>query len=148
MGFPVNRPQDIPRYMVIGLESSTPRPYHSVDGSASAGSKGLLGSSDAATEMTRLDFDSSDSVKSVNIVVDIGQGAHKFGAMVVVNAGDDITAADCLNNGYPEVNYLEGEGDINSDVPITTIHVLALASVGATAISVKGRIHVRGRSYV
>jgi len=139
----------LPRYQVIGTEGGTPRPFALVDGGASAGSKHLLGSADALVEQTRIDFDSADSVKTIVVHVALGQGSHACGAYVTLNAGDDVTAATRLNNGYPDVIYVPGGEtvEISSDVAITAAYVIGVGAVGATAGSVDARIYVEGRSH-
>lgn len=138
----------VPRYLVAGNVLGTPTPAVTVDGSLSAGSRRLLGSADALTEMVRLDFSSLDTVRELNVMVELGQAAHAFAARVVVNAGDDVEAALALNSGVGAVHALPGDPlSLTSDVAITTLHVIGVPAVGATATSVKGRIFVEGRSY-
>lgn len=139
----------LPRYQVIGTEAGTPRPFVVVDGGASAGSKHLLGSADALVEQTRIDFDSTDEVKTVVITVQAGQGSHACGAYVTLNAGDDVTAATRLNTAYPDIVFIPaGETvEISADVSIITAHVIGVGAVGATAGTVDARIYVEGRSH-
>lgn len=137
------------RYQVTGLEASTVRPFVLVDGGASAGSKHLLGSADAITEQTRIDFDSADVVKTLVVTVAEGQGSHGFGALLTINAGDDVQAATRLNAGAPDCIYVPGgeTAEISADVAITSVHVIGIGDVGATAGTVDGRIYVGGRSH-
>ena len=137
------------RYQITGTEGGAPRPFVLVDGGASAGSKNLLGSADALTEQTRIDFDSADVVKSMVVTVSLGQGSHGCGAWVTLNPGDDAEAASRLNNGYPDVVFVPGgeSVEISSDVAITTAYVIGIGVVGATAASVDARIYVEGRSH-
>ena len=137
------------RYQITGTEGGAPRPFVLVDGGASAGSKNLLGSADALTEQTRIDFDSADVVKSMVVTVSLGQGSHGCGAWVTINPGDDVAAATRLNSGYPDVVFVPGgeSVEISSDVAITAAYVIGIGDVGATAASVDARIYVEGRSH-
>lgn len=137
------------RYQITGTEGGTPRPFVLVDGGASAGSKNLLGSADALTEQTCIDFDSADVVKSLVVTVSLGQNSHGCGALVTINPGDDVAAATRLNSGYPDVVFVPGgeSVEISSDVAITTAYVIGIGAVGATAASVDARIYVEGRSH-
>lgn len=139
----------LPRYQVIGTEAGTPRPFVLVDGGASAGAKHLLGSADALVEQTRIDFDSTDIVKTVVVTVQLGQGSHACGAYVTLNAGDDVAAAARLNSGYPDVVFVPGgeSVEISADVSITSAHVIGVGAVGATAGTVDARVYVEGRSH-
>lgn len=145
MGMPVTDTAQ-PRGMRTGNVSAAPTPFVTVNGAASAGSKHLLGSSDALTEQVRIDFNLADAVKTLVIRPELGQGSHIFGALVTINPGDDVLAATRLIAGYPEAIYVSpGEAlEISSSVAITSVYVIAVGAVGATAASVAGRIYVEG----
>jgi len=139
----------LPRYQVTGTETGVPRPFVLVDGGASAGAKHLLGSADALVEQTRIDYDSTDVVKTVVVTVQLGQGSHACGAYVTLNASDDMAAAARLNSGYPDVVFVPGgeSVEISADVSITSAHVIGVGAVGATAGTVDARVYVEGRSH-
>lgn len=147
MGMPVTD-TPIPRYLVAGNVLATPTPFVVVNGGASAGSRRLLGSADALAEMVRIDFSTLDNVRTADLVVELGHGAHAFAARAVVNAGDDVEAALALNSGVGAVHATPDMPlEISSDAAIVSIHLLGVPVVGATAGNVTGRIYVEGRSH-
>jgi hypothetical protein len=103
----------------------------------------------ALAEQTRIDYDSTDVVKTVVVTVQLGQGSHACGAYVTLNAGDDVAAAARLNSGYPDVVFVPGgeSVEISADVSITSAHVIGVGAAGATAGTVDARVYVEGRSH-
>lgn len=140
-GMPVV-PQAKPLASVVPLEGGTPRPFVTVNGAASAGSKHLLGSADALVEQTRLQIASAADARTLTVHAEQGQGSHAWVALVTVDPGDDIVAADRLNSGTPDVKtVLPGATrDIFLSAGALNVYVIAMPAVGATAASCTGRI--------
>ena len=148
MGYPVT-PSGTPRASAVPKVGSTPTPYVVVDGSASAASKHLLGSADALTEQTRIVFTSSDNVKSFTVHAILDKNSDPWDAMVTVDPGDDITAADRLNSATPDVRLVPGgtSRDFSVADGARSVYVLAIKQATSTATACKGRIWIEGNSH-
>lgn len=143
MGMPVTD-TPIPRYLVAGFVGVTATSAVEINGGAAAGSRRVLGSADAYTEMVRIDFDTSDDVRAVRITAEQGQGAHGFSLLALVDPGDDHEAANRLNAGTAAVIPAGQSGVIEAASAIRSVYLIARGAVDATAASVKGRAYVEG----
>lgn len=148
MGMPVS-PVAVPRVSATPYEESTARPFVIVDGAAAAGSKHLLGSADALVEQTRLQLTDDDAAKTIIVHNEQAQGSHAWTALVTIDPGDDIAAADNLNAGWPDVHVvLPGTSrEFNLASASRNLYVIGMPAVGATAASCKGRIWVEVKSH-
>ncbi|NMG48953.1 hypothetical protein GO613_12665 [Azoarcus communis] len=142
MGMPVTD-TPIPRYLVAGFVGVTTTSAVEINGGAAAGSRRVLGSADAYTEMVRIDFDTSDDVLAVRITAEQGQGAHGFSLLALVDPGDDHEAANRLNAGTAAV-IPAGQSGVIEGAAIRSVYLIARGVVDATAASVKGRAYVEG----
>lgn len=148
MGMPVS-PSAIPRAFAVPTEGGTPRPFVVVDGTASAGSKHLLGAADALAEQTRLQFLADENVRTLVVHAEQGQGSHAWSAMVTIDPGDDIVAADNFNAATPDISLVlpNGTREFNLSAGTVSVYVLAIPAQGATAASCIGRIWVEAKSH-
>lgn len=136
-----------PRSRVIGTESATPRPFVTINGNGSAGSIHLVGSSAALVEQTRIDFNTGDDVRTVVIAVEAGQASHAFGALVLFDPGDDVTAANLFNSGFATFVAAGESVEFSLDVACASAYIIGLAGVGATSTAVAGRVWCEGMSH-
>lgn len=145
-GMPVV-PQAKPRTQVIGTENSTSRPFVLVNGSAASGAIHLVGSAAALIEQTRIDFNEVADVRTVLISVELGQGSHAFGALVVFDPGSDVAAANLLNASAAKLVPAGQPVEFSLDTACASVYVIGLAAPGSTAGSITGRIWVEGLSH-
>lgn len=136
------------RILASGSVSGSPSGYVLVDGAASAGSKHLLGSSDALVEQVKYTLPAN--CVGVDVWVEVGQGKHGFSGLVVIDPGTDYLASLDLNsiNGA-SIPVMPNERQIINAAPgrtIAALYVLGVPLVGATASSVSGRIYIRART--
>jgi hypothetical protein len=145
----------------------TPTPVVAINGGAAAGSRHIDDSTPALAE-TLADqvhwvFAGSDAVKKIQVGLNVqpilvtalsgtaGEVVKTPEASylkVVVNPGDDVTAATRLTNGYPEVFFVyPGETlELESDTAITDVYAMAALATG-TVLQNNAKMDCKGVSY-
>jgi len=113
-------------------------PFVQIAGGAAAGSRHVLGSSDADVEKVRLIL--PDNCVEIIVVSEQGNGTHPWSTMLQINAGTDYIAYDNFNNRLCSALVGPGDTHIIKGDDLNTLDILASAAVSATTLT--GRVWV------
>lgn len=156
------------RPLIAPLVGVAVTPVVAINGGASAASRHIDDASptlaETLTEQVHWVFSSADAVQKIHVGLNV-QAVHVTALSavtgevvkthevaylkVVVNPGDDVTAATRLLAGGPEVffAYPGNTLEIEADVPITDVYVIAALATG-TVLQGGSTIDCTGASYV
>ena len=136
---------------IPGTVFGVPTPVILFDGSQSGFAAQKIisnGDSQANTKlaMTKLDIDSSDNLRELVAVMQVGGGSA--GLRLVINPGSDDLAALYLSQGYPNVYFIPSGQlvPVQTTFAMTNVYFVPVLLNGSTLASTKGNVSVLTRS--
>lgn len=135
-----------PRVWLPATVYGAPAPYRDFDGSQGTyAARGIISAGDSAANtklaMTRFDIGAEDDRVEFEASLELGSGVAAV--RLVVDPGDDDTAALWLSQGYPRVYVLQAGPSRRYKLPaaVGVVYCVPVLTPGATLANTKGRLN-------